>query len=351
MNILKAMALGSCVALTTGCVDKTSITHVGDAENILFTTDGRLIVSGGDNIYQVTKSSDSYHRRALYLDNNGNEIECNFTGIAQKDNWVISSCVETKWIIFTNNHLVAANLDEQNIQFKRISPSSNDPYDSLFLPNGLAFSPAGDLLVADYNLFSASGIAKVELDYSGDLPSILSVEKDFVGVNHGLSNPNGVRVDDNYLFVSDGNAVKRYQFDESGNVPTHIEVNGLTESNETLVWKGGLATIVDDIMPYCGGVALTSYLGGKIIYVEREVDAQGNESFQEHSDTGALAFNSPSSLAIGQAPLFSGYQILVTEKGLLQETGSNFGNRLSAMEMPFDLNSDNACNIVASLND
>lgn len=351
MNILKALALGGCVALTTGCVDKTSITHIGDAENILFTTDGRLIVSGGDNIYQVTGSNGNYSKRALYLNNDGHEIECNFTGIAQKDNWVISSCVETKWVIFTNNHLVAANLDDQNIQFKRITPNSNDPYDSLFLPNGIAFGPSGDLLVADYNMFSASGIAKVELDFSGDLPNVVSVEKDFVGINHGISSPNGVRVDGDYLFVSDGNAVKRFQFDEAGNVPTHIEKNGLTEANETLVWQGGLATIVDDIMPYCGGVALTSFLGGKIIYVEREVDSQGNESFHELTDTGALAFSSPSSLAVGQPPLFSGYQVLVTEKGLLQETGSDFGNRLSAMEMPFDLNSDNACNIVSSLDD
>lgn len=351
MNTLKAIALSGCVALTTGCVDKTSITHVGDAENILFTSEGRLIVSGGDNIYEVTKPNGSYQKRALYLDDYGNEIECNFTGIAQKDNWLISSCVETKWIIFTNNHLVAANLDSEQLQFQRISPSANDPYDRLFLPNGLAISPTGDLLVADYNLFSASGVAKVELDYSTDLPRIRSIEEDFVGINHGLSTPNGIRVADNYLFVSDGNAVKRYQFDEDGNVPTHIEVNGLTEANETLVWKGGLATIVDDIMPYCGGVALTSYLGGKIIFVERQTDAQGRDTFQEHSDTGALAFNSPSSLAIGQPPLFSGYEVLVTEKGLLQETGSNFGNRLSAMAMPFDLNSDNACNIVSSLND
>jgi sugar lactone lactonase YvrE len=349
MNFVKATALAGCVALTTGCVDKQTVTHVGDAENILFTTDGRLLVSGGKNIYQVTKSGDQYQKQALYTDRYGNEIKCNFTGIAQKDNWVFSSCVETKWLVFTNNHLLAADLTAEQLKFSRISPTKSDPYDSLFLPNGLAMSPTGDLLVADYNLFAASGIAKVTIDYSGSYPALSSVEKNVVGVNHGLSSPNGIRVTDDKLFVSDGNSVKRYQFDGAGNIPTHVEKNGLTETNETIVWKGGLATIVDDIMPYCGGVALTSYLGGKLIYVKQSIDEEGNETFVEYKDTGALAFNSPSALAIGQAPLFSGYQLLVTEKGLLQETGSSFGNRLSVMEMPFDLNSQNACNIVASV--
>ena len=349
MNLCKALLLGSTVALASGCVDKQTITHVGDAENILFTDSGRLIVSGGDNIYEVTASSGSYKTEPLFLDGRGNERECNFTGIVQKDNWLISSCVETKWLIFTNNHLVAANLNESPLRFNQISANSNDPYDSLFLPNGLALAPNQDLLVADYNLFATAGVARISLDFTGNQPQIIDIEKNYVGVNHGISTPNGVRVDGNHLFVSDGNAVKRFAFDENGGVPTHVEKNGLTEANETLVWKGGLATIVDDIMPYCGGVAITSYLGGKLIFVKQELDNEGNERFVELADTGPLAFNSPSSMAVGQAPLFSGYQLMVTEKGLLQETGSNFGNRLSAMNMPFDLNSDNACSIVASL--
>ncbi len=350
MHLTKCIAIATIAAAVTGCVDKENITHIGDAENILFIDDGRLLVTGGNNIYEITGSDSNFESTPLYVDGNGKEIKCNFTGISQYENWVFSSCVETKWLIFTNNHLLAANTNDSQLEFKKITPNSGDIYDQLFLPNGIAFTKEGQLLVADYNLFAASGVARITFDYTGDEPVISELEEDFVGINHGISTPNGVRIQDDYLYVSDGNAVKRYAFDETGNVPTSIEVNGLTETNETLMWQGGLATIVDDIMPYCGGIALTSYLDGNIKYIKRHVsDSTGAEEFIELSNTGVLSFNSPSAIAIGQPPLFSGYDLLVTEKGLLQEKNSSFGNRLSSALMPFDLNSANACDIVASL--
>ncbi|GAA3919429.1 hypothetical protein [Litoribacillus peritrichatus] len=350
MNFPKAIAIASLAAAMTGCIDKHNVTQIGDAENILFLEDGRLLVSGGNNIYQVSGNGNDFTPTPLYVDESGKALKCNFTGIAQHGDWVISSCVETKWLIFTNNHLLAANVNDSDFKFNVITPSKNDVYDQLALPNGIAFTKDGSLLVADYNLFATSGIAKLTLDFSGPQPFISSLEEDFIGVNHGLSSPNGVRTDDNYVYVSNGNAVKRYAFAEDGTVPTTIEINGLAEPNETLMWKGSLATIVDDIMPYCGGVALTSYLNGSVKYVKRQFNhTTGQEEFVEIADTGALAFNSPSSIAIGQPPLFSGYDLLVTEKGLLQEKNSSFGNRLSTATMPFDLNSANACDIVASL--
>jgi hypothetical protein len=308
------------------------------------------LISGGDNIYQVDHSGGEYSARPLYIDSNSQPIRCNFTGIAQHQNWVISSCVETSFVFWTNNHLLAANTNQPELLFNVISSAGNDVYDQLSLPNGIAFTNDGTLLVADSNFLAQSGIAKLTLDYSGAQPSILSLEENFVGSEHGLSSPNGVRIADDLLYVSDGNAVKRYSIAPDGSIPIYVADNGVSTPNETLIWKGGLTTIVDDIMPLCGGVVISDYLAGRVKYIKRTTDAYGyNETFNEAWSTSLLALQSPSAMAMGKPPLFSGYKLLVTEKGLLQERESNLGNRLSTLSLPIDLNQADTCETIANL--
>ncbi len=353
MKITNALNTALVLSLSfslSGCFEKTNITKIGDAENILFVDDGRLLVSGGNNIYEVKRNGDKYSSQPLYLDSNNQPISCNFTGIAQYQNWIISSCVETSYILWTNNHLLAANTHQPELTFNVISSFGNDVYDQLALPNGLAFTKDGALLVADYDLLATSGIAKITLDFSGQQPSILSLEENFVGPDHGLSSPNGIRVVDNLLYVSDGNAVKRYKITTDGSIPQYVADEGVTRANETVMWQGGLATIVDDIMPLCGGVVISDYLAGKVKYIKRATDAYGNnETFSQAWSTGLLALQSPSSMAIGKPPMFSGDKLLVTEKGLLQETFSNLGNRLSTLSLPIDLNQPDRCKTIETL--
>ncbi|NRA83823.1 MAG: hypothetical protein HRU22_08670, partial [Gammaproteobacteria bacterium] len=190
-----------------------------------------------------------------------------------------------------------------------------------------------------------SGIAKLTLDYSGEQPSIISLEENFVGREHGLSTPNGIRIADNLLYVSDGNAVKRYRILADGSIPLYVGGDGVSTSNETLIWQGGLTTIIDDIMPLCGGIVISDFLAGRIKYIKRTADTGGyNETFTEVWSSSPLIFQSPSAMAIGQPPLFS------TEKGLLQEKKSNIGNRLSMLSLPIDLSQEAACKDLAELN-
>ncbi len=352
--ILRGLGALTLPVLLSACIEKEEVVHIGDAENILITSDQRLLVSGGDNIYEVDGEPGNYSREPLFKGHEKlGQYACNFTGIAEYGDWLFTSCVSTKFLIIKNNHLLAARRGAGDLEFELITHPTdiNDPYDRLVLPNGIAFGGDGALLVADYNLFGASGIARIELDYSQEKPRIQSLEKNFVSpAIHGISSPNGIRVDGDYLYVSDANSVKRFSFDANHQVPEYTQdANGQTVPNGSLIWNGGLA-IVDDIMPYCNGIAFTSYLSGRLHYAASALDSSGQEHFPLLYSSPPLAFESPSALAFGEVrDLFGTDQLLVTEKGLLGELESENGNRLVVAPLTMDLAHPQACNEIADL--
>ncbi len=344
MSTKYCIALFASATLLSGCIEKELIVELPDAENLMFASNGDLLVTGGNGVFQVMRDEDqngtvSFSKRSLFSD-----FKCTFTGLAQKDNWVFTACERRQWLVFTNNYLFAANLEEPDYQFRVISPSSNDPMDSLTIPNGMTFTSNGDLLIADTNFFGVSGIAKASLDFSGDLPRIASFTKNWVGANHGLSNANGLKIAGNHLYVSDGQQVKRFTIENNGNVPVYVnDKEGNQVLNQTVMWEAPGA-IVDDIQTYCGGIALTNFISGRIHYVASYTDPDtGVESFPVIYSSPAFGFDSPSAVAIGSGPWFSGKELLVTEKGILFDLNSSIGNQLSKVPMGIDLNDPDAC--------
>jgi hypothetical protein len=341
----------------TGCLDKEEIAFIGDAENILFTSQGDLLVTGGESIYRINKLSNaqgqvSYQAESLYLGE-----KCSFTGIAQRDNWVFSVCGKPyiRWQGWTfkagiETRLMAANLAAQGsdgaalpLRFERITGSGADnPLDAITLPNGLAFTPDGKLLIADSNYLGQGSVGRITLDLSGPLPRVAHFEKDWLGAQYGISTPNGVRVADNTVYLSDNNKLRRIHLDSSHNAQQlFTNAQGQLVSNmdgDNLLYQGGLT--IDDIMPYCGGVALTQFAEGRLVFV-----AASGKSFP----TAPFAFKGPSSLAIGQGPDFNGYDLLVTEKGILQDNTSTYGNQLSRIHMGIDLHAPQSCAEIAAL--
>lgn len=347
-NIATAVVAASLLA---GCVEKVKVAFVGDAENILFTSTGTLLVTGGESVYRIQKNtaangSVSYQVRSVYAGE-----KCSFTGLAQQGDWVFAACGKTylKWKGFTfklgvDTRLFAANVKSPGgIHFVRIDQQDdNDPLDRLVVPNGLAFTPNGELLIADSNYLGQGHVGKITLDYSGTYPRVAQFDRDWLDASYGIDSPNGVRVADNKLFLSDGNTIRRFFFDASGEIPLTFfdaagnEVSNLPDDNE--IYSEGL--IIDDIMPYCGGVALTDYLEGQLVYL-----AENGEVYK----TPALSFDSPSSLAIGQGPDFNGHDLLVTEKGILMDNVSEIGNQLSVVKMEFDLSDPATCEAIREL--
>lgn len=344
------LTLGSIVLLTA-CIEKEKIATIPDAENIFFTSTGQLLVTGGKSIYQIKKTIDSNGETKYKPIDLFPSESCGFAGIAQHDEWIFTTCQQTKlewkgWTfkLWQDSHLLAANINDENLSFRIINNNlTNDPLDTLTLPNGLAFAPNGKLIVADSNFFGNSGVARVTLDYSEAYPKIQSLEKNWLGLEYGLQTPNGVRVKDDQLYVSDNSIVRRFTFDQNGEIPLLFQDNSGNEvsnlPDDTEFYQGNF--IVDDIMPYCGGIAVTHFVEGQLVY-----QAANGDKYS----TLPLSFEFPSSLAFGEGSDYSGNELFVTEKGVLRELNTAYGNQLTKINMDFDLGNPNTCHALNELN-
>jgi hypothetical protein len=112
--------------------------------------------------------------------------------------------------------------------------------------------------------------------------------------------------------------------------------------NQVKVYQG--ATVLDDVWPICGGLAINDYLVGRLIYMAPAgLDGNGLPTYRQAWASGPLSLQQPSSVQVGQAPMFSGSDVLVTEKGVIGDESSGYGNRLSRVASPIDLNDPASC--------
>jgi hypothetical protein len=126
-------------------------------------------------------------------------------------------------------------------------------------------------------------------------------------------------------------------------VPINIPApGGRTVKNEVLVYQG--VTVVDDIQPICGGVAVDDFAGGRLIYMAPTgLDSNGLPTYRQGVSSGLASLESPSSVMLGRAPMFTGQDILVTEKGIIGEFTSNIGNKITRVKSSVDLGTSAGC--------
>ena len=312
-NKLKLSLIVLTTMLLTGCnVEKQKIVTLADAENMLFTDNGRMLATGGEGIYEITKNNNIYSKTALYP-----EDQCQFTGMAQYDDWVFTVCSKG---LFKATILAAKVVDEQPIYFEKLAD-----LDGFVLANGIAFSPQGELLIANYNVLGwpKMGVAKLPINHqvlTNSIEGQLNGNAILGDLQHNwlAGNPNGIRVAGNTLFTSEGGSVYKHSMNEQGVVSNRTRLSHHT-------------TITDDIAPLCGGAIVTNFVTGSIYYV----DANGYED--KNYRTNKLTFVGPSSVIIPQGNLFSANQLLVTEKGVLGDTISPIGNQISVINLPFNV--------------
>jgi hypothetical protein len=304
---------------SVGCGPRqTVVNNLGNAENSLFTNDGRLFITG-KNIWEI-KQKESGH----YADSLADDLNCDFTGMAQYNNHLFAICFEDEqgdaWLL--RAELTASPEFEKIFQLTDMT-----------VANGMGIDDQGHLYIADETLFQNKGkIIRLSLT-DAPVPQVVeSSRRVWLSAEEGAQAPNGITIVDNKLFftnmdISDPqgirNSIKRVPIegDQPGPVETVFSRVALKNSS-----------IFDDLTStdILGQTYLivTDYLKGSILTVA----ADGTDQEAPIYETKADKFAGPTSCILGQGLGFDEEDLLVTEGGIvLIDPNSNFGNRLSVV--------------------
>ena len=287
------------LCVSSDCGEAIPLVDIPDAENLVFSADGRLFVSGGLNVYEITRSGETYSATPIA------DVECNFTGLAVRAGVLYAACGDSR--------LFAGRITA--------TPQLTDIYQftDMCLPNGLALGADGRLYAADLPLSCLVPDPKLvaltldpadplrvtaqEVWVQGSPAGLL-----FAGGDNVLRLPNGLITNGTDFYGTDGGSV--YTLTQQG--------DGTAGEVMPLYFE---PTELDDIGFTGNSLLVTDYFGGRIF----ELSLDG-ELLQE---TLPSTFSSPSSARLARPPLFRADDILVTEKGVIGDAGELPVDRLT----------------------
>jgi hypothetical protein len=282
-----------CVA--SACGVKSQLLDIPSAENTLFTSDGRLFVSGSDNVYEVTEDATGWHAAALA------DTKANFTGLAQRGDVIYAAAFD--------GNLYAARLSDTPPTFKAIYALG------VASANGMTTGPDGALYIVNGPLGASLPAPKIlRLRFDAANPMKVAEQADWL--TSGLSFPNGLQRRGNTLLFSDSDALTV----TLGAIRTvDIRPDGSAGTVKTL---GTFPSLPDDFGLAGDSVLAAFYSNGQIGLI----DASGALV----SQTDPLSFQNPSSVKLGRPPLFAADDLVVTEKGLVVLPPTpGYGSKLS----------------------
>lgn len=286
------------LCVSSSCGLKTRLVAIPNAENTLFTPDGRLFVSGGTNVFEVTKdAAGAFHAAPLYAGS------CNFTGMALRGSVLYVTCFDLR--------LYAADTSQAKPALKPIWNLSG-----MSAPNGVAQGPNSEVYIVDGPLSQHLPSPKiVRLEFDSADPLKVARQTDWLP--SGLQFPNGLTIKGDTLYITDSTPlppvltrILSVQIMPDGS-PGPLRVVASLD----LGIPDDLTTVGADLL-----VALYSTGSVALIGADGKVVAQ----------TDPLTLDLPSSVKLGQPPMFAPTDLVITEKGLLDVAeNSSFGNALS----------------------
>lgn len=338
MKKLTAFLLVTAICfILTGCDEKYSVSEgIPDAENALFTSSGRLFVTGGTNIYEIHADGS-----AAGLCTEG---RYNFTGMAQVGNYLYAVATEYRFDcsslnlgminffsptamaklmnmvadMFKRSVLLCAEIVPGNLAFTEIHTIENT-----LIPNGMVADNAGRLYIADETFLPMGKIIRVVLA----APMTVAYQETWLDPSDSVYSPNGMDIRGNTLYFTDFNALSLKQTSVK-KVP--INTSGAPGAIFSLYERTGF---FDDL---AGGtiygtnvVVVCDFVKGTLVFIKDTATKQSRPLYE----TDLAMFDCPSSVTFGKGPLFSTDELLITEKGMMFEHNSDFGNKVSAMLM------------------
>ena len=266
-------------ALLLSATRETLVDGIAAAENSVFTSSGRLFVSGDDGVYEITRDGKGAHATvraaAEHAAGRSSPGPCKFAGMAEARGVLYANCYDG-----TNAAIYAAALEPV--------PSFRSIYDlpGVALANGAAADAGGRLYVAD----STHGtIWRLSIDPAN--PFAVTRKEAF---SAGNLFPNGLKVFDSALYFTDFVAIKRLPLLPDGSA------GAVTTLNAQL-------TFFDDLYVDAKGIVVANFLFGELnLLTPGGIDVL---------DTAAFGLSGPSSVVPARGRLgLSTTDMVVTEK-------------------------------------
>lgn len=276
------------LCVSSDCGERTILLDLPGAENLTFSSDGRLFVSGGSGLYEIHKdATGSFSAEQISTESTG------FTGLAIRDGYLYASSGDGRlWAGKLDNPPVVAPIHAMT---------------GMCIANGTALGADGRIYVVDEPLNICVPDPKIKrftIDPNDPLKVIneevwvqgSALGQLHLGIGNTLRFPNGLQSDGNRFYGTDGGSIYSVDLLEDGSAgpvtPIFFEVD-----------------IHDDLGLAADGVLIANFLTGRISLISHD-----GELLQA---TAPNTFTFPSSVRLGRPPMFEETDVVVTETGVL----------------------------------
>lgn len=292
----RVAASADSLCVSDDCGRIIDIAGIPDAENTLVTPDGRVFVSGGTGVFEIVAAGSGYAAQPIH------DEACNFTGMALRGDVLYANCF--------SGSLHATRLSATP-RLRKIHEYG------LSASNGLAAGPDGALYLTNGPLATSAlpdpRIVRVWPDATD--PLRIALQEDWL--TDGLFAPNGIAIAGREVYVTDS-ALLPPQLGRIERIG--IAADGQPGERRLVA---SLNSLPDDLSLVGDDLLVTLYSQGSIALI----GADGVVKQQ----TRPLGLAFPSSVRLAPSPLFHPGDLLITQKGMIGDTYTSYGNRLSIL--------------------
>lgn len=295
----------SQACITSDCATLTRALDLPDAENIIFSDDGRLFVTG-DRVYEVIRDGSGVLQKTVIDSGGCTGPGAEFLGLTIRENVLYTHCNG-------NSMIYAGYLNNTPMMVSPIYTLTG-----MFLPNGSATDNQGRIYIVDgpfYAGLPSPQIVRVTLDPSD--PLVVLQQEQWTTTD--LEVPNGLAFDGTHFYVTDSSPGSGQQ----GNVKRiPLNSDGSAGAVETIYVHDAVLddlSILDD-----NRLLVSDFTQGRVFIL--------NKDGTRESITDPFTVVAAAAVQVGRPPLFSHEAVLVLDKGVLGERASNNGNAMFVLE-------------------